>query len=216
MGNDATNISLSRNEKFASAMFLLWFFIPLLVALTGELFFDGTALTSNVHIGFYMSVAAFWALVLFVLWQFLPNLRKLKLIDVQKQRPFGMIALVAGYLIFILPYFSRRIVEIVAFTGLNAPATEAYLLIAYSTGRHSWNHALVGPILGQYGRTVSIKVNEDLKWRYNHVSTHDKDCIRVAVQSGRLGYERIVGPGIFDDGITESHIVRNCNAGISH
>jgi hypothetical protein len=215
-GSVAITTSLTRNQKFAAAVFCLWFLLPLIVTLLGELFFYGTALTNNLHIGLYISVTILWASVTALLWQFLPDDRKLKLTGEQKRRPFGIVSAVVIYLFLILPYFCRRMIEILAFSTLNTPVTEAYLSISYATGRHSWNYSLVGPIFERQGREVSIKVNEALRWRYGQVSTHYTDCIRVSVQSGRQGFERIIGPDRFDDGITENRIVENCNASTSH
>lgn len=213
-GNDAISKSFTRHESFVFAIFLLWFLLPLTVALIGELFFKGTALATNPKLGFYVSVMLLWALLVSVLWWLLSDVRKLKLIDVIKQRPFGLVSLFAGYLFLLLPYFCRRIIEIAAFAGLNAPTTEAYLSVSYATGRNSWNYNLVGPIFGQGGRLVSIKVNEELRWHYSLVSTHNNDCIRVLVQSGRQGYQRIIGPGLFDEGIGKGNIVKDCKSDI--
>jgi hypothetical protein len=215
-GVDAGWTSLTKWQRMAILLQLFWFFLPLFVVIFGEIFFSGTALTSHPHFGFYCSVTIFWVEVNALIWPMIPDVRRQKLISLPAQQLFSMVSLVVCYLFVILPYFSRRIIEILAFTGLNAPATEAHLSIAYETGRKSWNYAVVGPIFGQQGREVSVKVNKEVRQLYRHVSTHDKDCFRVSVQNGRFGFQRIIGPDRFDDGLTKDHIVKNCAIGISH
>jgi hypothetical protein len=203
-------------EKIANIVFIFLFLFPLIVVVLGDSLYDGTTLTQHPLIGIYISFCMFWCGTVLLAWQFLFFPKRQKITENYREKPFHGFFTVVLYFIFIIPYFCRRVIEILAFTNVNATTVEAHLLIAYGGGRYSWDYSLHGSVIESKGREVSIKVNYELKARYYHTSTHDKDCFLVPLQTGRWGVQRIVGPNVFEEGIASDRIIKDCLKSISH
>ena len=123
------------------------------------------------------------------------------------KRTLGLIAMpIFGLLIG--TFLARVAVEAVAFAGLDPPETPIQAHVENGgLGRYGGQYAEVS--FGPGTRSVYVEISSDLYDQLDPTRAPGRDCIVLAVQTGRLGLRRTMLPRrFFDDPIGEDHYRR--------